>query len=1101
MIAPAFATLATAISHSVEAFEAALVDDPDADFGQFLPPENDPLYLAVLAELVRVDLEHAWGRGRPKRLPAYSARFPAILEQDTVLRAVAFEEFRQRRRTGENARPADYRVTYGIDTNDWPDVGSRSTRPMDTSDHLPPTNRLPPLRTGGGGQEDGTAVVADVGLAPGEIVPPSIPAAVSEWGDPDLSDRASVSGWLDATESLPDPGTTFLGFRLVEELGRGAFGRVYLAHQGDLAGRPVALKVACDIVGESRTLAQLQHTNIVPIYSFHKAGPFQAVCMPYLGRSTLADFVEQISEGAVPSSGKQLRSTLDKRKSDTTPGTGTSPSSSEPAGEPGQVPVPSPALPIPLPVRVTTPGSAEGWQRLDGLSYVDAVLWLGAQLADGLAHAHTRGILHRDLKPANVLLTDDGRPMLLDFNLAEDTKLRESAARASIGGTLPYMAPEQIEAFRTGRGTLDERCDLFSLGVILFELLAGRRPYLARKGAVREMIPVMLADRQHAPQLRPLNAAISPGVEAIVRKCLAADPGDRYQRAEQLREDIDRHLANRPLKYAPNPSVRERLRKWARRHPRLTSSGSVAIACVALLVVLGVGAAYARERTRGLEARTRLADHQIAFRDAQGFFDDRPRSTPRLDEGLQKLREVLTRYGVPEDSDVGEGWLQSTSFRYLSERIQAQVREDIGETFYLMAQVSSLKAVAATDPAVRTSETERAAGWNALAVKYAGDRLPRAVREQQATIAELRGNSDGAVRLRDEAKTTPLESARDLALAGSQLARQGQHRKALDCLRQATERDPANASAWFLRGSAHLALQQNALAAMSFGACISLRPDHAPAWLNRGLAFAGLRLFDLARWDYDQAIRLDSTLTEAFIQRAFVRETLQDLAGAEEDLGSALDTGNAPVRVSFLRSTLRNRRGNPAGAKADREAGLKLTPNDELSWIARAENRMGDDPADALADNEEALKLNPTSIFGLQLKAHILAERLNRPAEAMVALDRAVELNPDYVPARAGRGVMLAREGKRDAALRDAKDALRRDTAAPNLYQVGCIYALTAKTHPADKREAIRLLWEGLKGGYGLDIVDTDTDLDRIRNDPDFQQMVKDAKILHTRRD
>src|SRR5262249_11483134 len=119
----------------------------------------------------------------------------------------------------------------------------------------------------------------------------------------------------------------------------------------------------------------------------------------------------------------------------------------------------------------------DGWARLEGLPFVDAVLALGGQLADGLAHAHRRGILHRDLKPANVLLTDEGRPLLLDFNLAEDTKLRGSAERASIGGTLPYMAPEHMGAFRNAGGSIDARCDLYGLGVILFELLTGRHPF------------------------------------------------------------------------------------------------------------------------------------------------------------------------------------------------------------------------------------------------------------------------------------------------------------------------------------------------------------------------------------------------------------------------------------------------------------------------------------------------------------------------------------------------------------------------------------------------------------------------------------------------
>src|SRR5206468_1825944 len=113
---------------------------------------------------------------------------------------------------------------------------------------------------------------------------------------------------------------------------------------------------------------------------------------------------------------------------------------------------------------------------LEGRSYIEVILILGSQLADGLGHAHRRGILHRDLKPANILFTDEGRPMLLDFNLAEDTKQRHAAERAAIGGTLPYMAPEHLEAYRTGKGQLDERCDIFSLGVILFELLTGRHP-------------------------------------------------------------------------------------------------------------------------------------------------------------------------------------------------------------------------------------------------------------------------------------------------------------------------------------------------------------------------------------------------------------------------------------------------------------------------------------------------------------------------------------------------------------------------------------------------------------------------------------------------
>ena len=101
---------------------------------------------------------------------------------------------------------------------------------------------------------------------------------------------------------------------------------------------------------------------------------------------------------------------------------------------------------------------------------------LGAQLADALAFLHRRTIYHRDLKPSNVLLCPDGRPMLLDFNLSADPR----AGRERFGGTLPYMSPEQVLAtFDPERGAapVDGLSDLFSLGVILFELLAGRQPF------------------------------------------------------------------------------------------------------------------------------------------------------------------------------------------------------------------------------------------------------------------------------------------------------------------------------------------------------------------------------------------------------------------------------------------------------------------------------------------------------------------------------------------------------------------------------------------------------------------------------------------------
>src|SRR5262249_6410779 len=136
---------------------------------------------------------------------------------------------------------------------------------------------------------------------------------------------------------------------------------------------------------------------------------------------------------------------------------------------------------------------------LENFTYVEAVVWLGARLADGLAHAHERGIHHRDLKPANILLTDEGQPMLLDFNLSADSKIRANASAAVIGGTLPYMAPEQLDAFVGGNQPVDGRSDIYALGIILFELLTRRHPYQSFQGPMQAAIPEMITERLKPP--------------------------------------------------------------------------------------------------------------------------------------------------------------------------------------------------------------------------------------------------------------------------------------------------------------------------------------------------------------------------------------------------------------------------------------------------------------------------------------------------------------------------------------------------------------------------------------------------------------------------
>lgn len=149
------------------------------------------------------------------------------------------------------------------------------------------------------------------------------------------------------------------------------------------------------------------------------------------------------------------------------------------------------------------------------------------------------------------------------------------------------MAPEQLEDFRDSGGdvNLDCRTDLFSMGVIFYEILTGANPYPIRGG--RPDLTQMVMDRRQAvPSARAVNPLVTPDLDSIVQKLLQPDPAQRYQTTQQLLIDLQRHAQNMPLQFAPNTSPRERITKWHRRHPY---AWVVAIAASLLIASVGLG--------------------------------------------------------------------------------------------------------------------------------------------------------------------------------------------------------------------------------------------------------------------------------------------------------------------------------------------------------------------------------------------------------------------------------------------------------------------------------------------------------------------------------
>ena len=332
-----------------------------------------------------------------------------------------------------------------------------------------------------------------------------------------------------ATPRWPEIGSEFLGFEIVEQIGAGAVAKVYLARETEVGGRLVVIKVSRFGRGEARLLGKLTHPGVVPIHSV-KDDPLTGmtcICMPFLGTATLVDVLDEAFPLGTPPATARIIGRL--------------------------------ALSyLPAGIDPATWGPVDPF--FAKATYVEGIIHLGRQIVTALAKAHLAGITHRDIKPSNVLLARDGRPMLLDFNLSTDEQLPADR----VGGTLAYMPPEQLEALSGPPGTIertsDPRSDLYSVGVMLYELLTGRLPTrpLERPGKPPSMSEWIECRRGLPPPAAQYNRDVEPALDAILQRTLAPRTIDRFSSAEDLAAALDVLLAPR---IRLGRKIRKR-RKW-----------------------------------------------------------------------------------------------------------------------------------------------------------------------------------------------------------------------------------------------------------------------------------------------------------------------------------------------------------------------------------------------------------------------------------------------------------------------------------------------------------------------------------------------------------
>ena len=696
-------------------------------------------------------------------------------------------------------------------------------------------------------------------------------------------------------------------------------------------------------------------------------------------------------------------------------------------------------------------------QYMDGRALpVEQVLKLGTQIASALQTAHGKGIIHRDLKPANIFVTQRGEIKVLDFGLAKLLPHAEQDATLSLAltepqavlGTLPYMAPEQLRGENTDAGT-----DIWGLGTVLYEMATNQRPFR------EEMTPLLTDAILHQPPAPPrtLNGALPTELERIILKCLDKDPENRYQSAKELVVDLRRlstpaFQSSGTLSATKPPSRPRTVRALA----YAAAAGVLALAAV----LIAMNSGRWRERLLSLAASPRIQSlavlplANLSHDPNQDYFADG--MTEALIANLAQIKalHVISRTSVMHYKGSNESLPQIARDLNVDAVIEGTVQRS-GDRIQVTAQLIQGQ----TDVHL----------WAKTYDRNFQDILVMQSELAQAIVGEIRTHLTPQER-EHLAHVQPVNpDAYNAYLLGAYHANKRNPEaidKGIEYFQQAIRIDPKYAMAY--AGLAQAYIERD-------------------IWGGLGIGKSG----DQVRAATLKALELDADLAEAHVLLAHIHFQYDwDWQGAEAEFKRAFEL-NSNLAGSYLGYAFYlQAMGHHQEALASAHRAVQLDPlspaniTDEGRIFYRARQYEK-----AIALYKQALELDPGYLPALSRIADAY-EQLGKFDEALASAQKLINGAGDHRLDRRSLARIYARMGRRREAM-EIVQAIERDGALGGAeFALAAIYSALG-----DRDHAIAALERGVQQRSVLAVVFRDPQLDPLRSDPRFQQLMRRAGL------